>query len=77
MTWFAILGLFFLYSMAYKGLERITDRYFERRQDKQFIKRVRVMFPNADPIEVITVSSSNRQAIANVERRLRESSRSL
>jgi aspartate/glutamate racemase len=55
----------------------IDEHWFKRRKEKKFIKRIRVMFPDAENIEAITVASSNEEAIQNIERRLRDTSRTL
>jgi hypothetical protein len=47
------------------------------REDKQFLKYVRVTFPNAEFVEAISVSTSDKQAMDNIERRLRDASRHL
>ena len=51
--------------------------YFRRRRDKAFLRYGRVVLPNARSVEVISVASSDKQAIENIERRLRNASRTL
>ena len=54
----------------------ISER-LRRRRDKQFLRYARAILPNAQVVEVISVASSDKQALENIERRLRNASRTL
>lgn len=59
--------------VIYKALEQ----WFDRRRDKVFLRFVRVTLPNAKTVEAISASHTDEQAIANIERRIRDASRTL
>lgn len=42
-----------------------------------FLRFVRVTLPNAKVIEAITIADSDKKALENIERRLRDASRNL
>ena len=48
-----------------------------RRRTNAFLRYARVVLPSAKSVEVISVASSDKQAIENIERRLRNASRTL
>jgi len=48
-----------------------------RNRDKRFLRFARITVPNAKVIEAISVASSDKQAMENIERRLRNASRTL
>lgn len=56
--------------------QRLSER-LHRNRDKAFLRFARITFPNAKVVEAISVSSEDKQAIANIERRLRDASRTL
>ena len=56
--------------------EKIAER-FHRDRDKAFLRYARVLFPDARVIEAISVAQTDKQAIENIERRLRNVSRTL
>ena len=53
------------------------QRWVDKRRDKKFLKFVSFKFPNAKVIEVISVAGSDEEAMQNVERRIRNASRTL
>lgn len=68
-------GYFILGVVAYqmlKSLYLIIDNELRRRREKKFIKLVSVAFPNQEKITYISVNSSDRKAIRDLERQLRE-----
>jgi hypothetical protein len=67
----------FLGGLVYWSAKAILSRYIHWRREKSFLHFVRVTFPNAKLVEVISVSDTDKQAIENVERRLRDASRTL
>jgi hypothetical protein len=75
LLWGLLGGL--LGGALYWTAQALASRYFYRRRDKAFLRFVRITVPDAKVIEVITVANSDKQAIENIERRLRESSRTL
>jgi hypothetical protein len=48
-----------------------------RSRDKAFLRFARVTFPSAKVIEAISIASDDKQALENIERRLRNASRTL
>jgi hypothetical protein len=56
---------------------RLISDYLNRRRDKMFLRFVRVTLPNAKVIEAITIADSDKKALENIERRLRDASRNL
>lgn len=52
-------------------------RHRQGRREKSFLRFVSVTFKDAKKVEAISVSSTDKQAMANVERRLRDASRNL
>jgi hypothetical protein len=76
---YVVLGILggFLGGLLYWSTEAVISRYFHRRRQERFLRFVRITLPDAKIMEVITVSNSDKQAIENIERRLRESSRTL
>ena len=56
--------------------QAISSRLF-RNRDKRFLRFARVTVSNAKVIEVISVANSDKQALDNIERRLRNASRTL
>jgi hypothetical protein len=61
----------------YEASKIFLGRYIHWRRDEIFLRFVRVTFPHAKTVEVISVSGTDKQAIENVERRLRNASRNL
>lgn len=53
------------------------NRWMERRREKKFLRYIQIKFPGAKVIEAISVSGTDEEAMANVERRLRDASRTL
>lgn len=51
--------------------------YILRDREKRFLRFVSVTNPQAKVIEVISVASSDKQALENIERRIRNASRTL
>lgn len=56
--------------------QAISQRLY-RRRDQAFLRFARITFPNAKVVEAISVASSDKDALANIERRLRNASRNL
>lgn len=56
--------------------QAISQR-LHRRRDQAFLRFARITFPNAKVVEAISVASSDKDALANIERRLRNASRNL
>lgn len=48
-----------------------------RGRDKAFLRYARVVLPDAKLIEVISIAETDKQALENIERRLRNASRTL
>lgn len=71
-----LLGAF-VWVVVYESTKALLSRYIHFRREKMFLRFVRVTFPNAKTVEVISASSNDKQALANVERRLRDASRNL
>ena len=67
----------FLGGLLYWSTKEVLSRYIHWRREKSFLRFVRVTFPSAKVVEVISVSDRDKQAIENVERRLRDASRTL
>lgn len=68
-----VLGIIFclLVQMFWQVSHRdFQERQAQRRQ-KKFIKQARIMFPDAEPIYILSVASSDKDAIKNIERKLR------
>lgn len=60
-----------------KAISPAFTRLLYRRREERFLRYARVRFPNAEAIEVISVGPTDKQAMENIERRLRDASRSL
>ena len=60
-----------------QAISKTSDRYFCRRRDKAFLRFARITFPNSTVIESISIAESDKQALENIERRLRNASRTL
>jgi hypothetical protein len=71
---FTIVGIGSIVAGAISGA--ITSHLL-RNRDKRFLRFVRVTNPQAKVIEVISVASSDKQALENIERRIRNASRTL
>jgi hypothetical protein len=67
----------FLGGFLYWATKAFLSRYIHWRREKIFLRFVRVTFPNSKTVEVISAASNDKQALANVERRLRNASRNL
>jgi hypothetical protein len=68
-----VLGIIFclLVQMFWQVSNRdIRERQAQKRQ-KKFIKQARIIFPDAEPIYILSVASSDKDALANIERKLR------
>lgn len=72
----ALLGWIVLYKTTQK-IDEAISRHIRRRRDKSFLRYVRVILPNSKIVEAITVSTSDKQAMDNIERRIRNASRTL
>jgi hypothetical protein len=66
-----------LWVIGYEATKAFLSRYVHSRREKNFLRFVRITFPNAKIVEVISASSSDKQALENIERRLRDASRTL
>ena len=69
-----------IYALSVGAIVFIGIMYTEWRRsrvDKQFLRYIRVTFPNAEFVEAISVSTSDKQAMDNIERRLRDASKHL
>jgi hypothetical protein len=56
---------------------RIIVEARNKRRDQMFLRFVRVTFPHAKVVEAITIADSDKKALENIERRLRDASRTL
>jgi hypothetical protein len=72
----ALLGWIVLYKVTQQVDVRISAHFRRRREDK-FLRYVRVLLPKAQIVESITIASSDKDALENIERRLRDASRHL
>jgi hypothetical protein len=63
--------------VVYETAKAFLTRYIYWGRQKRFLRFVRVTLPDAKVVECITVAHTDKQAIENIERRLRESSRTL
>lgn len=59
------------------AIGQAISAYLFRRRDERFLRFVRVTCPKAKVIEAISVASSDKQALENIERRIRNASRTL
>ena len=66
-----------IWVIGYETAKAFLSRYIHSRREKNFLRFVRITLPNAEVVEVISASSSDKQALANIERRLRDASRNL
>lgn len=64
-------------SMIGGAIGRIISDYLNKRRDKMFLRFVRITFPKAKVIEAITIADNDKQALENIERRIRDASRTL
>lgn len=73
--------LFYVVVAVFSGIggligQRLSER-LHRDRDKAFLRFARVTFPNAKIVEAISVANTDKQALENIERRLRNASRTL
>lgn len=73
--WIILGGLAWV--LVYEGTKAFLSRYIHWRREEAFLRFVRITFPNAKIVEVISASSTDKEVIANIERRLRDASRTL
>jgi hypothetical protein len=76
---YVILGLI-AWILLYKITQYIDNQInnlVHQKREVQFLRMVRVWTPDAKTIESISIAKSDKIAMANIERRLRESSRYL
>lgn len=70
------LAYFFLGAIAYqivKALILIARKEIREYRDRRFLRQVRIIFPDAkNNITLTSVSTSDKKALANIERQLRE-----
>lgn len=69
------LAYFFLGVIAYqivKALILIARKEIRVYRDRRFLRQVRINFPDAENITLTSVSTSDKKALANIERQLRE-----
>lgn len=71
---FTIVGIG---SIVGGAIGQALSAYLLRDREKRFLRFVRVTNPQAKVIEVISVASSDKQALENIERRIRNASRTL
>jgi hypothetical protein len=76
MNW-AYLAAWFAGGVVGTFVGTAFSRYLNRRREKLFLRFVSVTFKDSKRIEAISVSSRDKDAMANVERRLRDASRNL
>jgi hypothetical protein len=55
-----------------KMIYLVLDNYLHERRQKRFLRMVSVMFPDHSKISFIAIDTSNRRAMANLERQVRE-----
>ncbi len=77
MTVFGIFLASLLGAIALIELWRVIMKYRQNKRNAQFLRMVRVVMPDAKVVEIISVASNDKDAMANVERRLRDASRTL
>jgi hypothetical protein len=65
-----VLGII-TYQIA-KMLWQISQKELTIRREKKFIKQLRIELPDSGQIALITVQSSDKKAIKDLERQLRE-----
>ena len=67
----ALVGWIVLYTIT-----RIVDikltNYLKYRREQLFLKSVRLRFPDTEDIELISIATNSKDALTNIERRLRE-----
>jgi hypothetical protein len=69
------LAYFVLGVIAYqiiKALVLIARKEIREYRDRRFLRQVRINFPDAKDITLTSVSTSDKKALANIERQLRE-----
>ena len=62
---------------ATQALDAEVQRRLRRRREVKFLRFVRVILPTGKVVEAITIADNDEQALRNIERRLRDASRSL
>jgi hypothetical protein len=77
MTAFAIILVAILGAIGIMEVTSAIVKYRQKRRDTQFLRMIRIIMPDAKVVEIISVASSDKDAMANVERRLRDASRTL
>ena len=62
---------------ATQALDAAVQRHLHRRREVKFLRFVRVILPTGKVVEAITIADTEEQALRNIERRLRDASKSL
>lgn len=76
-TGWTLVGFGLLVIILRDIAEFLIRKILRRKKDQKFLRFIRLRFPDAKVIEAITVADSDREAIDNLERRLRDASRTL
>lgn len=63
--------------IIYNLIVNLIRNHLKKRRDDQFLRFVRITLPNAECIEVISTGPTDKQALDNIERRIRAASRTL
>lgn len=63
--------------IIYNLLAELVRKYLRERREEKFLRFVRITLPNARCIEVITTAPTDKKALENIERKIREASRTL
>jgi hypothetical protein len=74
-----LVGLFG-WLILYKVTEQIDNaiqRKLYHRREERFLRFVRIVLPDVKIVECISVATSDKQAMDNLERRIRDASRTL
>lgn len=69
------LAYFFLGVIAYqigKAMVLIARKEIREYRDRRFLRQLRINFPDAENITLTSVSTSDKKALENIERHLRE-----
>lgn len=76
MTGAYLVGSFFG-AIIGTAIVNVFSRYRDKRREKLFLRFVSVTFKDAKKIEAISVAANDKDAMANVERKIRDASRNL
>jgi hypothetical protein len=74
--WGYIIGSFFG-AMIGTFIGSQFTKYRDKRDRRKFLRYLKITYPNAKVVEAISISDTDKQALDNVERRIRDASRNL